>query len=99
MNKQEGDMCPAAALMKSLSGKWKPEIFRLATESTLRFSLLQRQLPDANKQSITSALRDLEQEGLLKRIIIREKPLNVEYRITEKGKSLISIFKQLEDLR
>lgn len=99
MEKQEGDMCPAAALMKSLSGKWKPEIFRLATESTLRFSLLQRQLPHANKQSITSALRDLEQEGLLKRTIIREKPLNVEYRITEKGKSLIPIFKQLEELR
>jgi Predicted transcriptional regulators len=92
-------MCPAAALMKSLSGKWKPEIFRLATESTLRFSLLQRQLPDANKQSITIALRDLEQEGLLKRIIIREKPLNVEYWITEKGKSLISIFEQLEHIK
>ena len=61
-------MCPAADLMKSLSGKWKPEIFRLATESTLRFSLLQGQLPDANKQSITIALRDLEQEGLLKKV-------------------------------
>jgi len=92
------ETCPASALLKSLSGKWKPEIFRLALKSSLRFSSLLRQLPNSNKQSITIALRELVNDGLLERFIIKEKPINVEYRLTKKGKSLISVFEQLEQL-
>jgi len=83
MENHKEETCPASALLKSLSGKWKPEIFRLALNSSLRFSLLLKELPNSNKQSITIALRDLVNEGLLERIIVKEKPINVEYRLTE----------------
>lgn len=92
------ETCPASALLKSLSGKWKPEIFRLALKSSLRFSLLIKELPNSNKQSITTALRDLVNDGLLERFIIKEKPINIEYRLTDKGKSLVAVFEQLEQL-
>ena len=36
----ENETCPAQGLLKLLSGKWKPEIFRLAVEAPLRFSSL-----------------------------------------------------------
>jgi len=36
----DNETCPAQGLLKSLSGKWKPEIFRLAVEAPLRFSSL-----------------------------------------------------------
>lgn len=92
------ETCPAQALLKLLSGKWKPEIFRLALEAPLRFSSLLRQIEGANKQSLSVALRELEEVGLLDKMIIKQKPLHIEYMLTEKGKSLIPVFRQLEGL-
>jgi len=99
-NKMENnETCPAQALLKLLSGKWKPEIFRLAVNNPLRFSSLLRQIEGSNKQSLSVALRELEEAGLLQKIIIKEKPLHIEYSLTVNGKSLIPIFKQLEQLK
>lgn len=95
----ENKTCPAQGLLKLLSGKWKPEIFRLAVESPLRFSSLLRQIEGSNKQTLSVALRELEEVNLLEKIVIKQKPLHIEYTLTEKGKSLIPVFKQLEFLR
>ena len=90
--------CPAQGLLKLLSGKWKPEIFRLAVESPLRFSSLLRQIQGSNKQSLSVALKELEEVNLLEKVVIKQKPLHIEYYLNNKGKSLIPIFKQLEGL-
>lgn len=94
----ENETCPAQGLLKLLSGKWKPEIFRLAAEAPLRFSSLLRQIEGSNKQTLSVALRELEEVNLLEKIVIKQKPLHIEYNLTEKGKSLIPILKQLESL-
>ncbi len=93
-----GPGCPAEELLKSLSGKWKPQIFRLALDGPLRFSLLMRQIEGANKQSLASSLRELVDGALLDKSVVRQKPLHIEYSLTEKGKALIPVFKQLEHL-
>lgn len=92
------ETCPAQGLLKLLSGKWKPEIFRLAAESPLRFNTLLRRIEGSNKQSLAVALKELEEAGLLQRTVIRQKPLHVEYHLTEKGQSLVPVFRQLEGL-
>ncbi len=94
----EAETYPAQGLLKLLSGKWKPEIFRLAVEAPLRFSGLLRQIQGSNKQTLSVALRELEESGLLEKLVIKQKPLHIEYNLTEKGKSLIPVFKQLEGL-
>lgn len=91
------ETCPAQGLLKLLSGKWKPEIFRLAVEEPLRFNSLLRQIEGSNKQALSVALKELEQAELLEKVVIKRKPLHIEYNLTEKGKSLISVFKQLEN--
>ncbi|MNZ94683.1 putative HTH-type transcriptional regulator YybR [compost metagenome] len=90
--------CPAQALLKLLSGKWKAEIFRLAAESPLRFNSLLRQIEGSNKQSLSVALKEMEAEGLLNKVVVKEKPLHIEYLLTEKGKLFIPVFQQLESL-
>ena len=90
--------CPAEGLLKQLSGKWKPRIFRLATTAPLRFNTLLRQIGGSNKQSIAVALKELEEQGLLEKVVVKEKPLHIEYHLSEKGKSLIPVFHQLEIL-
>lgn len=92
------ETCPAQALLKNLSGKWKPEIFRLAQDKPLRFNNLLRQLEGVNKQSLSIALKELEAAGLIQRIIIQQKPLHVEYFLSENGRALIPVFQQLENL-
>lgn len=92
----DSETCPAQGLLKLLSGKWKPEIFRLAATAPFRFSSLLRQIKGSNNQTLSVALRELEEVALLERVIVQHKPLHIEYYLTEKGKSLIPIFEQLE---
>jgi len=95
---EQQNACPAQSLLKLLAGKWKPEIFRLALANPLRFNDLLRRLEGSNRQSIATALRELEASGLLERMTIQQKPLHIEYQLTEKGRSMIVIFEQLETL-
>ncbi len=92
------ETCPATALLKQLSGKWKPEIFRLAVDKPIRFSSLLRDIEGSNKQSLSVALKELEEANLLTKHIISEKPLHIEYHLSENGKALIPVFLQLENL-
>ena len=92
------ETCPAESLLKTLSGKWKLQIFKLAVDGPLRFSQLLKQLEGSNKQSVAVALKELETDGLLHRETIQEKPLHVEYTLSEKGRDLIGIFEQIEKL-
>ncbi len=94
-NTEQGP-CPAEGLLKQLSGKWKPQIFRLALEGPLRFNALLRALPGSSKQSVAVALKELEDAGLLYRTIVQEKPLHVTYQLTAKGQSVIPVFQSLE---
>lgn len=90
--------CPAQGLMKLLSGKWKPEIFRLALDGPLRFNTLLRQINGSNKQSLSVALKELEASGLLTKTVVREKPLHIEYVLSAQGQLLIPVFRQIETL-
>ena len=90
--------CPIEGLLKMLSGKWKAQIFRLAVNGPLRFNGLLRQLEGSNKQSVAVALKELEEQGLLVKTVIQQKPLHIEYTLAERGKVLIPVFRQLEAL-
>lgn len=91
------ETCPVQGLLKMLAGRFKPEVFRLALDGPLRFSTLLKQIDGANKQTLSVALRELEEMGLLHKSIIQQKPLHIEYTLSEKGKSLVPIFEQLEN--
>ncbi|MFY7828751.1 MAG: winged helix-turn-helix transcriptional regulator [Flectobacillus sp.] len=95
---QPESTCPAEGLLKTLSGKWKPQIFRFAVDGPVRFNALLRDIEGANKQSLATALKELETEGILHKTIISEKPLHIEYHLSAKGLSLVPIFHQLEGI-
>lgn len=92
------ETCPAQGLLKQLSGKYKPEVFRLAVEGPVRFSSLLRTIAGSNKQTLATALRELEETGLLDRVTVRIKPLHIEYHLSERGRALIPVFRQLEQM-
>lgn len=92
------NICEAEGLLKMLTGKWKPQIFRLVVEGPVRFNSLLRQIEGSNKQSVAVALKELEEQQLLEKKVVKLKPLHIEYNLSEKGKTLIPIFYQLENL-
>ncbi|GAA4434032.1 hypothetical protein GCM10023091_08410 [Ravibacter arvi] len=95
---EDQNQCPAESLLKQLSGKWKPQIFRIAVTGPVRFNSLLRQLEGSSKQAIATALKEMEEQSLIEKTVIQLKPLHIEYTLSEKGKSLIPVFKQLEHL-
>lgn len=46
---------------------------------------------------LSERLKDLEQEGIIKREVFPETPVRIEYSLTEKGQALEPIMKQIED--
>lgn len=90
--------CPAEDMLKILAGKWKPQILRLAAREPVRFNSLLRQLRGANKQSLSVALKDLEDAGILTKKVMAMKPLHIEYTLSERGKAAIPVFRTLNSL-
>jgi len=97
-NADEGLNCPKDYLLKALQGKWKTCVFRYAVQGPVRFGQMLRLLPEATRQGMTNALRELEESGILVRTVVREKPLHVEYNLSELGVEFIPVFKAIDAL-
>jgi len=74
-----------------LGGKWKPGILFNLLDKPFRFGELRRQLGPISEKTLMVQLRDLEREGVVSRTDFLEKPLHVEYALTEYGRSLAPI--------
>lgn len=78
--------------LDTIVGKWKPIIlFYLMKNDTLRFSELQRLIPEITKKMLTSQLRELERNDIVHRKVYQQVPPKVEYSMTEYGEGLIPL--------
>lgn len=83
---------PMGALQSVLSGKWKLLIlWYVAFYRVQRFGELQRRLDGITQSTLTKQLRELEQDGFLRREVYPEVPPRVEYTLTELGESFIPL--------
>jgi DNA-binding HxlR family transcriptional regulator len=89
--------CPVTATMDVIGGKWKILILYLIRNDINRFGKLSMLLKDISKQMLTTQLRELERDGILRRVIYPEIPPRVEYFLTEKGNALSPVFMALRD--
>ncbi|MFA4825922.1 MAG: helix-turn-helix domain-containing protein [Methanoregula sp.] len=83
--------CPVEAALDVIGGKWKPLILWHLGDNVVRFGELQKGLPGVNAKMLTKQLRELENDGVIKRTIYPEVPPRVEYAITDFGKTLLPI--------
>lgn len=93
----QGETCKELqAALDIISGKWKPIIlFHLMENENLRFSELQRAIPEITKKMLTSQLRELEYNGIIHREVYQQVPPKVEYSMTEYGDSLTPLMKSM----
>jgi DNA-binding HxlR family transcriptional regulator len=65
-------------LMRAISGKWKLSILWSLSPSPLRFGELRRAIPGITQNMLTHQLRELEEDGFIKRTVYPETPVRVE---------------------
>lgn len=78
-----------------ISGKWKPRVLYELFQETLRFGELHRRIPEVSRHVLTVQLRELEENGIVKRTVYQEVPPKVEYSITEFGIHFKAVLEQM----
>ena len=89
--------CPVEATLAVIGGKWKPLILWEIGNGVMRFSGLQKSLPGVNAKMLTKHLRELEEDGVIRRKVYPEVPPRVEYSITPFGLTLLPVLRSLCD--
>ncbi|MBE7175307.1 MAG: helix-turn-helix transcriptional regulator [Mucilaginibacter polytrichastri] len=80
-----------------LSGKWKIAIIGTLGFGKRRFTELQREVEGIGSKMLSKELRDLEINDLISRNVYDTKPVTVEYELTEYGKTLQSLIREMAE--
>ena len=76
-------------VLRILEGRWKLVIlFHLFGGNVLRFSDLERAIPAVSQKMLIQQLRQMEADGIVRRIVHHQVPPKVEYCLTDWGQAL-----------
>lgn len=91
--------CPIRNVLSRIGDRWSLLVLLTLqdNEHPIRFRDLCKAIPDVSQKMLTSTLRALEADDLIKRTAYPEVPSRVEYELTERGQSLIPLLNQLVD--
>lgn len=93
----EFELCPRFEKAVSiLSQRWTALILYQLMSGPQRFCTMTEKLGVSGK-TLTERLKDLEKRGFVVREVFPETPVRIEYSLTEKGKSLTPIMKEIEE--
>lgn len=68
------DTCGMAVALKVIGGRWKPAILCRLVNGTMRYSELKKSIEGISERMLVAQLRELEQEGILRRLVYAEVP-------------------------
>lgn len=83
------------ATLEVIGGKWKCVILCHLTYGKKRTSDFKRLMPRITQKMLTQQLRELEEDGIVHRIVYNQVPPKVEYELTDYGVSLKPILDSL----
>ena len=93
--------CSLSYVASILGGKWKPFIvwyLSMAPGKRARYSELRKSIPyDISHKMFSQHLSELEQVGIIERVVVEVKPLRVDYLLTEKGISFANVLYFIRD--
>jgi len=81
--------CPFELTIELIGGKWKGLIlWHLLDKKVLRNGEMLRLMPRITQKMLTQQLREMEENGLVRRVIYEQVPPKVEYSLTPHGEAL-----------
>lgn len=91
------DWCAVTCTMEVIGRKWHPVIIhRLLQDGPLRFNELVDGVGAITNKVLTNSLKDLQEKDLVERTVVNDQPVEVEYALTERGRSLAPVIRALE---
>ncbi len=82
--------CPATReILNRVGDKWSVLVIVLLGEAATRFNGLKRAIDGISQRMLTATLRGLERDGLVKRTVYPTNPPQVEYALTQLGRTLL----------
>lgn len=88
--------CPIRYTLSIVGGKWKlPILCLLAAGGPVRYSTIKRKLSGITNMMLSQSLKELDAAGIVHREQYNEIPPRVEYSITEDGRSIVPLLRQL----
>ena len=92
-----GNGCGLKKVLNIIGGKWKILILCVIDrEDVVRYGDLRREVYGITNTMLATSLKEMENDGLVVRKQYDEMPVRVEYRLTEKAKSIIPILLELK---
>jgi DNA-binding HxlR family transcriptional regulator len=88
-------MIPRSVLDR-LGDRWSVVILTVVGAGPLRYTEILLRVPGISQKMLTQTLRCLEADGLLERTVFPTIPPRVDYRLTERGRSLLGALEPLE---
>jgi len=83
--------CPSRALFGRIAEKWTLLVVVALADGPLRFGALKRRVEGISQKMLSQTLRKLEGDGLVVRTLVDERPLKVEYRLSDAGQELLTL--------
>lgn len=82
-------MCEKVSRSYQIIGrKWVAPIVHTLMEEPKRFSEIHSVIPDLSKRVLNERMKELEEEGIIIRNVIADRPVRTEYSLTRKGTEL-----------
>jgi DNA-binding HxlR family transcriptional regulator len=68
--------------------RWTGAIIFVMLRQPCRFAGLREAIPEITDRMLSERLQELEQEGIVERVVLPHTPVRVEYTLTKKGRAL-----------
>lgn len=88
--------CGLEITTEIIGGKWKPTLINHIQNGIVRPSDLQRSMPLASRRALNIQLNELQEHGIIEKVIYAVLPPHVEYKLTAFGISLLPITQAME---
>lgn len=88
--------CSSRDVLELIGSKWSMLLLCALYDSKTRTGQLKRRVQGISQKMLTQTLREMQQNGIVKRISYPEVPPRVEYELTELGYSLAGLVVKME---
>ena len=88
-------ICPVDRTLNLINKKWSIQIIRDMFFGKKHFKEFKEDKPKLSNKVLSSCLKELEENGLIRKEVLNTTPVTTEYSLTEYGKSMNRIIYEL----
>lgn len=89
--------CPIDTAFSAFGKKWSLMIVRNILHGDAHFNQILGNIDGLNPKTLSARLKELEAEGLIRKEIVSTSPVQIEYRLTEKGHAILPVLRSMAE--